>query len=137
MDGGSEGQTLGKCQDCPKRRDRSPAPGYVLKSGSRWIDAPPVYGPRKTLYNRFVRWADKGIWIGLFLTKSVGVVAFVGMDHVAIRQLVEKRRASSSVRDVPTCDHERDGAAEFIRQGVYFGFSAAAGTALWPTFRRR
>jgi transposase len=28
---------------------------HVLKSGGRRIDAPPVYGPRKTLYNRFVR----------------------------------------------------------------------------------
>jgi transposase len=33
---------------------------HVLKSGGRWTDAPPVYGPRKTLYNRFVRWAAKG-----------------------------------------------------------------------------
>ncbi len=29
---------------------------HVLKSGGRWVDAPPDYGPRKTLYNRFVRW---------------------------------------------------------------------------------
>ena len=28
---------------------------HVQKSGGRWIDAPPEYGPRKTLYNRFVR----------------------------------------------------------------------------------
>lgn len=27
---------------------------HVLKSGGRWIDAPEIYGPRKTLYNRFV-----------------------------------------------------------------------------------
>ena len=33
---------------------------HVLKSGGRWADAPEVYGPRKTLYNRFVRWAAKG-----------------------------------------------------------------------------
>ena len=32
-----------------------------------------------------------------FLAKSVGVVAFIGMDHVAIRQLVEKRRAGRTV----------------------------------------
>ena len=38
----------------------------VLKSGCRWIDAPAVYGPRKTLYNRFVRWAAKGIWVDIF-----------------------------------------------------------------------
>lgn len=40
---------------------------HVLKSGCRWVDAPAVYGPRKTLYNRFVRWADKGIWRDVFL----------------------------------------------------------------------
>jgi transposase len=38
----------------------------VLRSGGRWIDAPPEYGPRKTLYNRYVRWAAKGVWIDLF-----------------------------------------------------------------------
>ena len=39
---------------------------HVLKSGSRWVDAPPDYGPKKTLYNRFVRWAEKGVWTNLF-----------------------------------------------------------------------
>ena len=29
----------------------------VIISGCRWSDAPLEYGPRKTLYNRFVRWA--------------------------------------------------------------------------------
>jgi transposase len=28
---------------------------FVLKGGLRWRDAPPGYGPHKTLYNRFVR----------------------------------------------------------------------------------
>ena len=39
---------------------------HVLKSGGRWVDAPPDYGPRKTLYNRYVRWAAKGVWSDLF-----------------------------------------------------------------------
>ena len=30
------------------------------------VDAPPDYGPRKTLYNRYVRWAAKGVWSDLF-----------------------------------------------------------------------
>lgn len=34
---------------------------HVLKSGGRWTDAPrEIYGPKKTLYNRFVRWAATG-----------------------------------------------------------------------------
>jgi transposase len=27
-----------------------------------------VYGPRKTLYNRFQRWAAKGVWSNMFHT---------------------------------------------------------------------
>lgn len=39
---------------------------FVLMSGCRWRDAPTIYGPSKTLYNRFVRWAKKGIWRNAF-----------------------------------------------------------------------
>jgi transposase len=39
---------------------------HVLKSGGRWIDAPSEYGPKQSLYNRYVRWAAKGVWIDLF-----------------------------------------------------------------------
>jgi transposase len=44
-----------------ERRDCRVISGIVnvLRSGGRWIDAPPEYGPRKTLYNRYVRWAAK------------------------------------------------------------------------------
>ncbi len=41
---------------------------HVVKSGGRWVDAPACYGPKKTLYNRFVRWAVKGVWQDLFVT---------------------------------------------------------------------
>lgn len=37
----------------------------VLKSGGRRVDAPPDYGPRKMLHNRYVRWAAKGVWTDL------------------------------------------------------------------------
>jgi transposase len=39
---------------------------HVLKSGCRWCDYPPEYGPPMTIYNRFVRWARRGIWETLF-----------------------------------------------------------------------
>ena len=31
---------------------------HVIRSGGRWADAPADYGPKKTLYNRYVRWAE-------------------------------------------------------------------------------
>ncbi|WP_139284927.1 IS5 family transposase [Acidocella aminolytica] len=39
---------------------------HVLKSGCRWCDCPPDYGPPTTIYNRFVRWAERGVWERLF-----------------------------------------------------------------------
>jgi transposase len=38
---------------------------HVLKSGCRWCDCPPEYGPYTTIYNRFARWAERGIWEAL------------------------------------------------------------------------
>jgi len=38
----------------------------VMKSGCRWCDCPPEYGPPTTLYNRFVRWAERRVWERLF-----------------------------------------------------------------------
>jgi transposase len=35
---------------------------HVLKSGCRWRDCPKEYGPHKTVYNRFSRWSEKGVW---------------------------------------------------------------------------
>lgn len=36
---------------------------FVNRNGLRWRDAPREYGPAKTLYNRWKRWSDKGIFI--------------------------------------------------------------------------
>src|SRR5664280_3504608 len=58
---------------------------HVLKSGGRWVDAPAEYGPRKTLYNRYVRWAAKGVWSKLFhaLAQAGGPPAQIVIDSSA------------------------------------------------------
>lgn len=35
---------------------------FINRNGLRWRDAPKEYGPHKTLYNRWKRWSDKGIF---------------------------------------------------------------------------
>ena len=52
----------------PRVDDRRVISGilHVLKSGCRWCDCPPEYGPFTTIYNRFVRWAERGVWERLF-----------------------------------------------------------------------
>jgi transposase len=52
----------------PRVDDRRVLSGilHVMKSGCRWCDCPPEYGPHTTIYNRFVRWAERGIWERMF-----------------------------------------------------------------------
>ena len=73
----------------PRVDDRRVISGIVhgLKSGGSWIDAPDVYGPYKTLYNRFVRWAAKGVWVDIFdiLASAGGPPAQVLIDSSAVK----------------------------------------------------
>jgi transposase len=73
----------------PRVDDRRVISGivHVLKSGGRWIDAPDAYGPRKTLYNRFVRWSAKGVWVEIFhaLASAGGPPAQVLIDSSAVK----------------------------------------------------
>jgi transposase len=39
---------------------------YVLRTHCPWRDLPERYGPRMTVYNRFNRWAKRGVWAPVF-----------------------------------------------------------------------
>ena len=56
---------LPKSHGRPRVDDRRVLSGiiFVNRNGLRWRDAPKEYGPAKTLYNRWKRWSDKGIFI--------------------------------------------------------------------------
>lgn len=69
----------------PRVDDRRVLSGIVhaLKSGGRWGDCPEhVYGPKKTLYNRFRRWAERGVWERIF-------AHLAGVDGVPERLFID------------------------------------------------
>ena len=57
-----------KPRGVPRVDDRRVISGiiHVLRHGLMWRDAPAEYGPHKTLYNRFVRWSEKGVFDRIF-----------------------------------------------------------------------
>lgn len=89
----------GDKQAKPQVDDRRVISGiiHVLKSGGRWVDAPDICGPHKALYNRFVRWAARGIWTDIFhiLASAGGPPAHVLIDNTAVKA---PRCAASSKR---------------------------------------
>ena len=60
---------------------------HMLRSGARWRDCPPEYGPYTTIYNRFNRWSRQGIWFEMFeaLTGSTGIIGSVAIDSSHIK----------------------------------------------------
>ena len=53
----------------PKRQDdRKILNGifYILRTGAPWRDLPERYGPRTTVYNRYNRWGERGVWRDIF-----------------------------------------------------------------------
>ena len=73
----------------PRVDDRRVISGiiHVLRSGCRWVNAPPSYGPRKTLYNRFVRWTMRNIWQRIFeaLAATGGPPVAVLLDSTHVK----------------------------------------------------
>ena len=57
-----------KPRGVPRVDDRRVISGiiHVIRNGLMWKDAPLVYGPHKTLYNRFVRWSKAGVFDRIF-----------------------------------------------------------------------
>jgi transposase len=39
---------------------------YILRTGAPWRDLPDRYGPHTTIYNRYVRWGERGVWRSIF-----------------------------------------------------------------------
>lgn len=64
-----------KARGVPRVDDRRVVSGiiHVIRYGLRWRDAPEVYGPYKTLYNRFVRWSRMGIFERIFASLAAEV----------------------------------------------------------------
>ncbi len=60
---------------------------HMLRSGARWRDCPPEYGPYPTIYNRLNRWSRQGLWFEMFeaLTGSTGIIGSVAIDSSHIK----------------------------------------------------
>ena len=60
---------------------------HVLKSGCRWCDCPPEYGPSTTIYNRFNRWSRRRFWANLVeaLAASGAVTKSTSIDSTYVK----------------------------------------------------
>ena len=75
---------------------------HVLKSGCRWCDCPPEYGPPTTIYNRFARWAERGVWERLFRELAAhgrsGETQMIDSTHVKAHRSASGAKGGSRTR---------------------------------------
>ena len=82
----------------PRVDDRRVLSGiiFINRNGLRWCDAPREYGPPKTLYNRWKRWGDKGVFARLMegLASEAAVPKTVMIDATYLKA----HRTATSLR---------------------------------------
>jgi len=93
----------------PRVDDRRVLSGiiFINRNGLRWRDAPKEYGPHKTLYNRWKRWSDKGIFAQMMAglaaehgekkTVMVEVSRRTPCVRVSLRKYLKAHRTASSL----------------------------------------
>ena len=94
----------------PRVDDRRVLSGiiFINRNGLRWCDAPREYGPAKTLYNRWKRWSDRGVFARIMMG-----LASESTDHKTIMidaTYLKAHRTASSLRVKKGGEAARSGA---------------------------
>ena len=88
-----------KPRGVPRVDDRRVISGiiHVIRNGLMWRDAPEAYGPHKTLYNRFKRWSEAGVFDRIFAELAAGSQA-TGTIMIDATHLKAHRTAASLLK---------------------------------------
>lgn len=104
----------------PRRKDeRQVLNGivYTLRTGAPWRDLPERCGPYTTVYIRYVRWGERGIWRGIFealATECQDALMFVNSSTVKAHRLATGTKGGSWAKALDA--HAAVAAVRFTRR---------------------
>ena len=87
------------CKSSKNNRNIMEAILWKLRTGAPWRDVPKELCPWKTAYNRFNRWAQKGLWSDFFLLYGKKVDTkwtFVDGSYIRAHQHAQGARRGES-----------------------------------------
>jgi len=62
---------------------------YILRVGCPWRDLPEIYGPWSSVYTRWRRWCQAGLWAKLLRVLTLGAqgkLRFLDASHIKVHQ---------------------------------------------------
>jgi transposase len=76
---------------------------WIAKTGAPWRDLPERFGPWGSVWKRFDRWAEKGVWQRVFDTLQDPDLEWMIIDSTVIRAHqhaagAEKKKGSTTIR---------------------------------------
>lgn len=85
---------------------------WIARTGAPWRDIPPSFGPWNSVYKRFARWSDRGVWHRVFaeLAKDADFEeVFLDATLVSVHPHAAgaaKKRQSSDLAPARRADHQ-------------------------------
>ena len=79
---------------------------WKLRTGAPWRDIPEEFCPWKTAYNRFNRWAGKGLWAEFFLNYEAKLIRSGYSSTEVMYALTSMQVELGMVKNVPLANPE-------------------------------
>ena len=88
---------------------------WIARTGAPWRDLPERFGESNSVFQRFNRWAKKGVWQRVFDTLQDPDLEWVMLDATIIRAHVHAAGARKKTGLRSSAGHEADSARRFTR----------------------
>jgi transposase len=88
---------------------------WIVRTGAPWRDLPERFGESNNVFQRFNRWAKKGVWQRVFDTLQDPDLEWVMLDATIIRAHVHAAGARKKTGLRSSAGHAVDSARRFTR----------------------
>ena len=100
---------------------------WVLRTGAPWRDLPSRFGSWNTVYSRFRRWVQQGVWANVFaeLSKDADTETFM-IDASIVRAHQDATGAEKKPDGKPSADPEAGLARRYMLRWTPWGIPSAS-----------